>query len=76
VACTVNEELPVAVGVPDNTPAEVRLRPAGNEPALFVNVYGLVPPLAVFVWLYATPTIPVGNVLGDSVIVAHTITTV
>jgi hypothetical protein len=71
VACTVNVELPAVVAVPDNTPAEDRLRPPGKVPALFANVYGPVPPLASMVWLYTHPTAPVGNVLGDSVIVGH-----
>jgi hypothetical protein len=31
-----------------------------------------MPPLAVLVWLYAVPTVPVGNVAGDTVIVGHT----
>ena len=51
VACTANEELPEVVGVPDNTPLDDRLRPLGRFPALFVYVYGLVPPLALIVWL-------------------------
>jgi hypothetical protein len=29
---TVNVELPAAVGVPPNTPAEVSVNPAGSEP--------------------------------------------
>jgi hypothetical protein len=71
IACTVNVELPSVVGVPDNVPPESRLRPAGNVPALLVKVYPPLPPLAVMVWLYADPTVPVGNVLGDTVIVEH-----
>jgi hypothetical protein len=76
VACTVNVFVPAAVGVPDNVPAEVSVRPLGNAPALFVNVYGLAPPLAVIVWLYTVPVVPLGNVLGESAIVGHTTTNV
>jgi hypothetical protein len=33
VAVTVKEKLPPLVGVPDNTPEELRLIPDGNAPA-------------------------------------------
>ena len=33
ITLTVKVELPVAVGVPDRTPAEDRVRPAGRVPA-------------------------------------------
>ena len=47
VTCTVKEEVPVAVGVPEITPVDVtRVRPAGNVPALRLQLYGVVPPLA------------------------------
>jgi hypothetical protein len=32
VAVTVNCEVPVAVGVPEITPALLKLKPAGNDP--------------------------------------------
>ena len=32
VACTVNVDEPPVVGVPDNTPAELNVIPAGNAP--------------------------------------------
>jgi hypothetical protein len=32
VACTVNVDEPPDVGVPDNTPAELNVKPAGNAP--------------------------------------------
>jgi hypothetical protein len=47
VTFTVNETVPAVVGVPEITPVDAtRLNPAGNVPALTVQVYGVVPPLA------------------------------
>ena len=47
VTLTVNEAVPAVVGVPEITPVEVtRLNPAGSEPALRLQLYGVVPPLA------------------------------
>jgi len=37
---------PAVVGVPDNKPADVSVRPAGSVPAVTLKVYGVVPPLA------------------------------
>ena len=50
-AWTMKVKLPAAVGVPDRTPAVDRLSPVGSVPLDFVKVYGLLPPLAVNVWL-------------------------
>ena len=47
----VNVEGPAVVGVPEITPAEVSVRPAGSVPAVTLKVYGAVPPLPVIVWL-------------------------
>ena len=44
-------EGPAVVGVPEMTPAVDSDRPGGSAPAVTVNVYGAVPPLAVSVWL-------------------------
>jgi hypothetical protein len=56
--------------VPESTPAEESVKPAGNVPELLLYVYGLVPPPAVIVTLYAVPTVPLANgSAGDSVIV-------
>ncbi len=45
VTLTVNDELPGAVGLPERVPVEpARLRPAGRDPALTVQVYGGTPP--------------------------------
>lgn len=38
--------VPAAVGVPERTPAELRLRPAGGVPD---HIYGAVPPVAEIV---------------------------
>ena len=50
-AVTVKVLLPKAVGVPLNTPAVVRLRPAGNVPVVTAKEAMPVPPVAVRGWL-------------------------
>jgi hypothetical protein len=51
-ACTVKEEVPAVVGVPEITPVEAfKLNPAGNEPVVMLHVYGEVPPEAANVAL-------------------------
>jgi hypothetical protein len=61
VTLRVKEEVPVVVGLPLICPALFKLRPAGKEPALTAQVYGLVPPLADKVAEYAVPVWPFGN---------------
>ena len=51
VARTTYVKLPPTRGVPEITPAELSVRPAGNAPLLMLNAYGAVPPLAEFVML-------------------------
>ena len=51
VACTEKVKVPVAVGVPERTPPVESDIPPGRLPVAFVKVYGLLPPLAVSVWL-------------------------
>jgi hypothetical protein len=54
----------VAVGVPLITPvAEVSDKPAGSLPAVMLQVYGVTPPLAVNVALYACPVVPEGKLV-------------
>ena len=53
-----------AVGVPDKEPDELRLRPAGSVPEVTAKLYGLLPPLALKVAVYAVPTVPA--VSGDT----------
>jgi hypothetical protein len=55
------------VGVPLRVPFTASARPAGNVPALTANVFGAAP-LAVTVWLYVTPAVPLGNVAGETVL--------
>ena len=62
VTCTVNDAVPAAVGVPEITPVDAtRLNPAGNVPALTLQLYGVVPPLACSVVEYAVPAVPPGS---------------
>ena len=62
VTCTVNDTVPAVVGVPEITPVDAtRLNPAGNVPALTLQLYGVVPPLACSVVEYAVPAVPPGN---------------
>ena len=50
VAVIVKLLVPGTVGVPEITPvAEFRVRPAGRNPDVTANVYGLTPPEAVMV---------------------------
>jgi hypothetical protein len=67
VAFTVKVDFPAVVGVPEITPAVVRLKPAGNAPSR-LHVMG-VSPLAASFLLYATPTVPPANdpvvILGE-----------
>ncbi len=45
--CTVMEKLPLAVGVPEMVPVpEPSVKPPGNEPAVMLQVYGVLPPEA------------------------------
>ena len=40
------EDVPAVVGVPEMTPAELRLRPAGRVPLVWVQVSEPLPPVA------------------------------
>jgi hypothetical protein len=61
VTFAVNENEPDAVGVPEMVPAEESVRPAGKAPALTLQAYGVVPPLADKAVEYAVPTSPEGT---------------
>jgi hypothetical protein len=51
-----------AVGVPVIAPElAFRVRPLGKEPEASDQMYGVLPPVAVSVALYADPTCPLGN---------------
>jgi hypothetical protein len=56
VAVTVIGNEPATVGVPVSAPLGASVRPAGSVPVVTAKVYGAVPPEAVIVVLYATPT--------------------
>jgi hypothetical protein len=59
---TVKLEVPLLVGVPEIAPVAVpRLSPGGRLPDETDHVYGLVPPVALKVPLYALLTVPPGN---------------
>jgi len=53
-----SDKVPACVGVPDNIPADDRLRPVGRVPLTSENVRGAVPPEAVKDRLKAAPTVP------------------
>jgi len=58
VTCTVNDTVPAVIGVPEITPVEAaRVSPAGRVPALTVQLYGVVPPVACSVVEYAVPVV-------------------
>jgi len=46
VTFTVKVKVPVAVGVPEMVPVELRVRPGGNDPAETTQDSGTHPPLA------------------------------
>ena len=62
VARTVKVNRLAVVGVPEIAPPAESVRPAGSAPPVTVKVCGATQPLAVSVWLYATPTVPLGSV--------------
>jgi hypothetical protein len=59
VTLTVKPTDPAELGVPDIVAPE-RLNPAGSDPFATDQVYGGIPPLALSVCEYATPTMPAG----------------
>ena len=55
VICTVKLLVPAVAGVPLITPVDaLRLKPPGSVPTEILQLYGVLPPVAVNVWLYAT----------------------
>jgi hypothetical protein len=59
VTATVKVAVPLAVGVPEITPALESVSPAGKLPDASDHVYPGVPPVALSVVAYELPTIPV-----------------
>lgn len=58
VTCTVNDDVPATVGVPEIAPLPERLRPVFSVPDVIDHLYGVVPPVAPSVAPYAVPTFP------------------
>src|SRR5512134_3616853 len=67
VTWTVKLDVPTVVGVPLIVPPVDRLSPAGRLPAETDQLYGVVPPVAARVWLYAVPTVPPGRLVVELV---------
>lgn len=65
--------MPVAEGVPEIVPeppdVPCNCSPDGSEPLVTLQVIGSVPPLVWMFWLYAVPTVPLGN---DVVVMLNT----
>jgi hypothetical protein len=78
VTLAVKLNVPAAVGVPEIVPlAAASVRPAGNAPELMLQLYGVVPPLAANVVVYAVPTCAEGTelvVICTGVTAAATVT--
>jgi hypothetical protein len=68
VTLAVKLNVPAVVGVPEIWPAEESVSPLGSAPALTVQVYGVVPPLAARVVEYAVPSLAGGN--DDGVVIS------
>ncbi|HUD68512.1 MAG TPA: hypothetical protein VMQ17_28270 [Candidatus Sulfotelmatobacter sp.] len=61
VTWNVTDPLPPPVGVPEITPVlALKLSPGGNDPAVMLHLYGLVPPDSASVALYALPAVAAG----------------
>ena len=56
--------VPVAVGVPEITPAVDIVKPGGKEPPNRNQLYDGLPPVAAIVVEYAVPVVPDGRVRG------------
>jgi hypothetical protein len=63
VTLTIVVKVPAAVGVPEIVPVPDSVTPAGSAPEAMLQLYGVVPPLAVSVAEYTVPACPAGNAL-------------
>jgi hypothetical protein len=61
VTVTVKSDFPAVVGVPAIAPAALTFKPAGNSPAVTLQLFGPLPPLACSVCEYAVPAVPFGS---------------
>jgi hypothetical protein len=77
-ARTVNENLPVFVGVPEIVPLGLKLRPGGRDPPVRLQVTDPVPPLELRnCWGYGELKVPFGNApAGAGVITRGSATTI
>jgi hypothetical protein len=58
------EYAPLAVGLPEMTPVvAATVSPGGSCPAVMLQLYGALPPVAASVDVYAAPTVPCGSVV-------------
>jgi hypothetical protein len=62
VAVTVNDEVPAVVADPEITPVEAFSdKPVGRLPMVTAQLTGALAPVTAKVWLYPTPTSPLGS---------------
>jgi hypothetical protein len=71
--CTVKLKFPPAVGDPEIDPSPFTLSPGGRVPPVKVQLYGVIPPDACSIALYAVPTVAPAS---DAVVIAVGGTTV
>ena len=71
--CTVKLKFPPAVGIPEIDPSAFTSSPGGRVPPLKVQLYGVIPPDACSVALYAVPAVAPAS---DAVVTAGGGTTV
>jgi hypothetical protein len=74
VTRTVKLLVPPVVGVPLITPVAVfNVSPAGRLPTVTAHVYGVLPPVAASVWLYARFTVPSASAVVVTDSTAYTV---
>jgi hypothetical protein len=71
VTLAVKLKEPDAVGVPEIVPADDNVSPPGKAPALMLQLYGVVPPLAASVIEYAVPACTEGT---ETVVICSAVT--
>ncbi len=75
VAVTVKAFVAAVLGVPESTPvAGLSVSPAGSAPAVTLNVYVPLPPVADTVCAYGTPIVPLDRLAGFTAIAALMVT--
>jgi hypothetical protein len=76
VTVTVKLNGPPAVGVPVNAPVGLNVKPVGNAPAVTLNAYDAIPPLAPNVSLYGAATAASETLAGVMTIAGGSTTSV